>query len=90
MAERAAEVFKNAQVRAKWSDDADQNVVFADEVHFINVGDRCYLTFGQVRLPVTTGSPDGIVAEIQPVAKIVITQELLHKFVDLLKSATEK
>ena len=70
---------------------ADVPVVFGDNLHWRTLGDRCYLTFGQLQLPMREGPlPPGTEIAIQPVARIVATPETVKLWAQLLAQAARE
>ena len=52
---------------------------------------RAYLTFGEVNLPVMLeGPPKGFVAEVRPVARILVGIDELESMIGALKTVLEK
>lgn len=66
-----------------WGSPEGVEIVWADNLHLQRVNNQYYLTFGQVRPPVAEGI-ERIVAEIRPVARLVVTKDALKRITDLL------
>jgi hypothetical protein len=79
------------QVHAVWGDPLSLDVVFADELQLQDIGDRCYLTFGQVRLPsLVTAADSEKAGVIQPVVRLVVTKSAVLKMLRALNRMTDK
>ena len=72
-----------------WSD-RELPLFFADNMHWRNAGDRAYLTFGQLQLPLGEGPllPGDI--EIRPVARLVTTPAAIRIWAELLMKAAKE
>jgi hypothetical protein len=71
------------QARAVWVDTEDPEPTFADEVYIQGIGDRFYLTFGQVRLPLAA-EEGPVTAQIRAVARLIVPKESLKRIVEVL------
>lgn len=67
-----------------WGDADAVEPVFADNLALQRVNEQFYLTFGQIRLPATSAVTDRTVAEIRPVARLIIPKDALHRVAELL------
>jgi hypothetical protein len=69
-----------------WGSGEDLEPIYADQLHLQSINQQYYLTFGQLRPPlVKEGVPvDKIVAEIRPVAKLIVTREAFKRIAKLL------
>lgn len=79
------------QIPTRWAKGEGMPQQLATEMLFSYVGDLVYLTFGQTHIPMP--GPDGkpaATAEIQPVAKIVLSPSGFHKFLKLLNSVSDR
>lgn len=75
-------------ITVSWGDTKDVPLAFATNLHWRTLRDHCYLTFGQLELPVADGPiPPGTVLNIRPVARIAATPETVKAFAALLVSA---
>ena len=71
-----------------WGNADQLDLVFVDNIHVQRINDQFYLTFGQVRPPVEI-PPSRMVAEIRPVARLVVPRDALTKIVELLGRLTK-
>lgn len=79
------------QLRGEWSDPRALDPIFVDELQFQEVGDRCYVTFGQVRLPsMAPGEPPALDAEIRAVVRLVMTTTTLERMLFALNEAKRR
>ena len=79
------------QIKGEWGDPRMLDVTVVDELQYQETEDRCYLTFGQVRLPSTAVvDPADVLATIQPVARIVLTKNALTKMLSVLNESMGK
>ena len=70
-----------------WSDASQIEQVFVDELQIQDIGDRCYITFGQVRLPdVEASKQSGAKVEIRPVVRLIVTKAALTKMLNALNA----
>ena len=76
------------QVKGVWGDARSIDPIFVDELQVQDAGDRCYITFGQVRLPAVNPNEPLQDAEIRPVVRLVVTQKTLAKMLAVLTRAT--
>ena len=66
-------------VRLEWGTPSTMPMIAADEVFIQDLGDRVFLTFGQLHLPLsTTLVPEEI--QVVPVARLVLTRDAMQKF----------
>ncbi|CAN5881151.1 hypothetical protein BH11GEM1_BH11GEM1_23210 [soil metagenome] len=83
-------VRKEMQIRAEWSDPRVLDVIVADELQLQDVGDRCYLTFGQVRLPIISEEMDeNATGVIQSVVRLVVTKKALLEMLKALSRVSD-
>lgn len=88
MAEAKSEPEGARQLLAHWGDSAGIDQHFVDELLCQFVNERAYITFGQVRLPLSADMTEGKV-EIRPVARLIVTTESLNKMLAVLNRAAE-
>ena len=70
-------------VRLEWGALGATQMMPADEVFIQDLGDRIFLTFGQIQLPLNLGAvPDSI--QVLPVARLVMTRASMQKLQVLL------
>jgi hypothetical protein len=72
----------NLQYPTLWGDDSQLEQIFVDELLCQVVNERAYLTFGQVRLPIT--SEPGATVEVRPAARFILTFDALNKMLSVL------
>jgi hypothetical protein len=88
MAKREDEKPEGVEVTVRWGDATNLEPVPVDEVHFQDLGDRVYFTFGQVRFPLDLNSLErGSSIEIRPVVRILMTRAAATKLVTLLETS---
>lgn len=76
------------QVPGQWSDGRNLDQLAVDELSLVDAGDRFYLAFGQVQVPLAASSiKDGTVAEIRPMVKLVISKAAMKKMLTVLNAA---
>jgi hypothetical protein len=78
-------------VRAKWASSKDVDLVFADEMYMVEIGDSFHLTFGQKRtntMPSEPGEdPD---AEIRPVSTVVLPASTVRRIAKVLQQRVQR
>ena len=68
-----------------WGKPEHLEPIFADNLHLQRINDQFYLTFGQIVPPLVEGSPnERMVAEIRPVARMIVTKDALGRISELL------
>jgi len=73
------------RVELHWTKSDALDQTYVDHARLQRINEQFYLTFGQIRLPDDAGEDDSaIVAEIRPVAKVVMTAEALDRLRELL------
>jgi len=72
-------------VTVKWGPTEDLPLLIADQLHWRTLADRCYLTVGQMDFPVQEGIIS--VIPIRPLAKFVLTPEVLRIFAKIVADA---
>lgn len=71
--------------RVEWNDARELPLLAAEQLHVRVVQGRYYLTFGQLNLPVFEGPPpDDFIAEIRPVARLVLSTTDVESIVRVL------
>ena len=65
--------------RLVWVDSLDVEPRIVDELHVQNIGGRIYLTLGQTRVPIVQPQDGTAVAEVRPIAKILVAPDFLAK-----------
>lgn len=76
------------QVKGQWSDARVVDPIFVDEMQIQDLGDRCYITFGQIRLPsIEQVTESNTAAEIRPVVRIIATRATIAKMLAVLSEA---
>jgi len=88
MAQAKSEQEGARQLIAHWGDSAGIDQNFVDELLCQFVNERAYITFGQVRLPLSADVTEGKV-EIRPIARLIVTTETLNKMLTVLNRAAE-
>ena len=80
---------KPFEAKAVWADALAVDPVFVDELYLQMVNDRYYLTFGQLRLPLVdpSDSSEPIVAQLQPVVRLIVAKGTLKRFAAALSGA---
>ena len=79
------------KLEGAWSEARDVDPIFVDELELQGLGDRTYITFGQLRLPtVQAGTQPGAQVEIRPVVRLVVTTATLEKMLVALKAAMDR
>lgn len=79
------------KIATRWTKGEETSQHLATEMLFSYVGDLVYITFGQTHIP--HPGPDGkpaTSAEIQPVAKVVLSESGFHKLLRLLNSVSDR
>lgn len=77
-----------SRVSAKWGDPEGLPLLFAQNLHWRALADHCYLTFGEMELPLVDGPlPDGTTIEIRPIVRIAATPEAIRAWAALLTQA---
>lgn len=73
------------KIEGSWGDPKGLDVVFVDEMQYQEVEERCYITFGQVRLPSMAPRDLGsATAEIRPVVRVVMTKKTMLRMLAAL------
>lgn len=78
------------QVTAKWGDGSDLDQVFVDELLIHLVKERVYITFGQLKMPLVGPETSQAVAEVVPMARVIITRDSLQKMLDVLNKLVDE
>ena len=77
-------------ITLKWGDASQVPLTFADNLHWRTTPDRCYLTVGQVYLPVREAPfPSDYAVDILPVARLVLTPDALRMWAAELAAAVK-
>lgn len=66
------------QVQAQWSNADHLDPVFADNLHVMRLNEQFYLTFGQIRLPMTEAQ-DSMVGELRTMVRLVVPKDALQR-----------
>lgn len=75
----------------KWGTTEGVPLVLGDLMHWRTTADRCYLTVGQMNLPVTDGPiPPGSEIFIEPVLRIMLTRDTVEVWAALLAEAARQ
>ena len=76
---------------AEWSSGEHLELQFVDSLHLAVINDQYYLTFGQLRPPVTDEkTARGSGAEIRPTARLVFSVSGMKKIMRLLTENIER
>lgn len=79
------------KVKVVWDDVTDLAPILADELNVLQVNDRVYLTFAQVRFPlVEDPGPAEVVAHIRPMVRIAVSKDAWAKMLQLLNNMASK
>src|ERR1035437_10118426 len=75
-------------ITLEWGDITELPLKVADNMHYRTMADRCYLTIGQMNIPVRGGPlPDGYEIAVRPLARFVLTPQTLRTWATLLNEA---
>ena len=73
------------KVKVVWGDATQLEPVLVDELNVLQVNDRVYITFGQVRLPlIQDPAPAEVVAQIVPVVRLATTKDTWAKMLEAM------
>lgn len=89
MAKKADGKPGQVQLDVAWTGGAELEPVFVDNLHLARVNNQYYLTFGQIRLPVSSGTAPKT-GELRSMVRLVVTRESLERIVALLNRNLEK
>ena len=76
-------------VATNWLPAGQDPQVYVDEASLSYIGDRIYLTLGQIQAP-AAGQTGPQSVDIQPVARVVMTEMAFHKIADLLNQVKDQ
>ena len=77
-------------ITLKWGGAGEVPIVLSDFMHWRVTDDRCYLTFGQVDLPLVEGAvPDGTEITVKPVTRIAVSATTLRTWLPLFQAAVD-
>jgi hypothetical protein len=82
--EKAASFRGGRPIKAVWGEAPNVRPVFADQLQVTRVGDVYHLAFGQVQPGSVSAQETGGKALIEPVLRVVASQEALARMADLL------
>ena len=82
------------RLRAVWNNEVASHLeqLFADNLHLAQVNDQFFLTFGQTRVPIieVENQSEAMIAEIRPVAKLVIPKVAFERIAKLFADRSTK
>jgi hypothetical protein len=74
----------------KWGDIQDLPILVVDQMHWRVFGGRCFLTFGQLNIPMSDGPlPDGSVLDVRPLVRMEVPANVLAFWIESLKTASD-
>ncbi len=76
-------------VATNWLPAGQDPQVYVDEASLSYIGDRIYLTLGQIQAP-APGHVAREIVDIQPMARVVMTETAFHKIVSLLNQVKDQ
>lgn len=85
IAEKEDETSVGKVVAANWLPVGSEPQVYIDEASLSYVGDRIYLTLGQIQAPLPGQAAPPEVIEILPLVRVVMTETAFHKIAGLLQ-----
>ena len=66
-------------------------LVVGDMLHWRTTADRCYLTVGQMNLPLSDGPvPEGSAIDVEPVVRIMLSKDSVEVWATLLAQAASQ
>lgn len=75
----------------EWGDMKGVPLVVGDIMHWRTTADRCYVTVGQMNLPVTDGPiPEGSAIDVEPVVRIMIPKDSVQVWAALFAQAASQ
>ena len=90
----ASDTEKAKQIRIVWGSDEDLPALYANHIYVSHAGEtEFHMVFGHLSPPLMMGGDVGELPEsvkIKPVAKLVITPDVMRAFVKLLGENFEK
>lgn len=75
---------EEVQLQLIWSTPVDLEPVYVDNMLLQKANEQYYVTFGQVRLPVSQAAPANATLEIRPVVRIIVSSQALRGMLEVL------